>query len=50
VELSAPCPLPTPSLDKSVRGTVAFLAFHDGYHVGQISYALKILGRPGLVG
>jgi uncharacterized damage-inducible protein DinB len=49
-DLSAPSAVPTPSPDKTVRGTVAFLAFHDGYHVGQIAYALKLLGKPSLVG
>lgn len=49
-ELSAPCPLPSPAPDKTVRGVVGFLVFHDGYHLGQVSYAVKILGKPGLVG
>jgi uncharacterized damage-inducible protein DinB len=49
-ELGAPSPLKTPSPDPSVRGTVGFLIFHDGYHVGQIAYVMKLLGKPGLVG
>jgi uncharacterized damage-inducible protein DinB len=49
-ELSAPSATPMPSPDKTVRGVMAFLTFHDGYHVGQIAYALKLLGKPGLVG
>jgi uncharacterized damage-inducible protein DinB len=49
-ELGAICPVPTPSPDKTVRGVLAFLTFHDAYHVGQIAYALRQLGRPGLVG
>jgi uncharacterized damage-inducible protein DinB len=49
-ELSARCPVPTPSPDPTVRGVVAFLTFHDAYHLGQIAYVLKYLGRPGLIG
>ena len=49
-ELSAPSPYPNPHPDKSLRGTLGFLSFHEGYHVGQIAYALKLLGKPGLVG
>lgn len=48
--LSAPSPFEVPIADKSVRGAVAFLTFHDSYHVGQIAYVLKWLGKPGLVG
>lgn len=44
----APRDLPTP--DKSVRGAVAFLCFHESYHVGQIAYVVKWLGKDGLVG
>ncbi len=48
--LSAPAPFATPSPDKTVRGVFAFLVFHEGYHIGQVGYILKLLGRPGLVG
>lgn len=49
-ELAAASKVPTPSPDKTVRGTSAFLVFHDAYHVGQIGYAVKLLGKAGLVG
>ena len=49
-ELAAPSRVPTPSPDKTVRGVAAFLVFHDAYHVGQIGYAMKVLGKAGLVG
>jgi len=49
-DLSAQAAVPTPSPDRSVRGAIAFLTFHDGYHVGQIAYVMKMLGKPGLVG
>jgi uncharacterized damage-inducible protein DinB len=49
-ELSAPSPVKTPAPDPSVRGTVAFLGFHEGYHIGQIAFVMKLLGKPGLVG
>jgi len=39
-----------PIPDKSVRGAVAFLTFHDGYHVGQIAYLRSWLGKGQLVG
>ena len=49
-ELSALSKVPTPSPDKSVRGASAFLVFHDAYHIGQVGYAMKLLGKAGLVG
>jgi uncharacterized damage-inducible protein DinB len=49
-ELAAPSTVPSPAPDKTVRGTTAFLVFHDAYHVGQIGYAVKLLGKAGLVG
>jgi len=39
-----------PSFDGKVSGTVAFFAFHDTYHVGQISYLRKWLGFGRAVG
>jgi uncharacterized damage-inducible protein DinB len=48
-DLSAPAPRPFPTPDKSVRGMIAFLAYHEGYHLGQISYLRKWLGLPGLM-
>ena len=48
-ELSAPAPWPLPTPDGSIRGAIAFLAYHEGYHLGQIAYIRKWLGFPGLV-
>jgi len=39
-----------PSFDKKVSGTVAFLAFHDTYHTGQISFVRKWLGYGQTIG
>lgn len=38
------------SFDGKVSGKVAFLAFHDAYHVGQISFLRKWLGYGQTVG
>jgi hypothetical protein len=48
-ELSAPSPRPFPVSDGSIRGAITFLAYHEGYHVGQMSYLRRWLGLPGLV-
>ena len=48
--LDSPSAVRTPSPDKTVRGTVAFLVFHDAYHVGQVAMLVKWLGHPSLVG
>lgn len=47
---SAPSPRSWPVADKTMRGTIAFFVFHEAYHVGQIAYLHRWLGRPGLVG
>jgi uncharacterized damage-inducible protein DinB len=38
------------SFDKKVSGTIAFFAFHDAYHTGQVSYLRKWLGYGQAVG
>lgn len=48
--LAAPSPRDFPTPDKSIRGAAAFLCFHESYHVGQIAYIVKWLGKDGLVG
>jgi len=48
-ELSAPAPRPFPIPDKTMRGMVAFLVYHEAYHVGQVAYVKKWLGHPGIV-
>ncbi len=49
-ELDAPSPRKLPVEDASVLGAVAFLAYHEGYHVGQMALVRKVLGLGGLVG
>ena len=39
-----------PSFDKKLSGTVAFLAFHDAYHTGQVSFLRKWLGYGQTIG
>jgi hypothetical protein len=39
-----------PTFDGKVGGFVAFLAFHETYHVGQVAYLRKWLGYGQLVG
>ena len=46
--LSADAPPRVASPDGSLRGAVANLAFHEGYHVGQLGYIRKLLGHPSL--
>ena len=48
-ELGVPAPRPFPIADKSIRGAIAFLAYHEGYHLGQMAYVRKWLGFPGLM-
>jgi uncharacterized damage-inducible protein DinB len=49
VELAAPFPRKLPIPDRSIRGAIAFLAYHESYHIGQMAYIRKWLGFPGLV-
>lgn len=48
-ELQAPSPRPFAIPDRSLRGAITFLAYHEGYHVGQMAFLRKWLGLPGLV-
>lgn len=48
-DLSAPAPFKLPTTDPTVRGMIAFFAYHETYHVGQIAYVKKWLGYPGIV-
>jgi uncharacterized damage-inducible protein DinB len=48
-ELSAVAPRRVPIADRTVRGLIAFLAYHESYHVGQVAYLRKWLGYPGIV-
>ena len=48
--LTKPAPEGRPSFDRKVGGLVAFLAFHETYHVGQVGYLRKWLGYGQIVG
>jgi len=48
--LANPAPEGPPSFDKKVSGTVAFFAFHDTYHTGQVSFLRKWLGYGQTIG
>ena len=50
VVLSAPAPEKSPSFDGKVGGMVAFLAFHEAYHVGQAAYLRCWMGRSQIFG
>lgn len=48
--LGSSSPEGMPSFDKTVSGSVAFFAFHDCYHTGQMSFLRKWLGYGQTVG
>jgi hypothetical protein len=48
--LAKPAPKGSPSFDGKISGLVAFLGFHETYHVGQVSYLRKWLGYGQSVG
>jgi hypothetical protein len=49
-ELSARVDREIPTTDGTVRGAVAFSAYHEAYHIGQMGYLRSWLGHGGLVG
>ncbi len=46
--MTAP-PSPFPTVENTTLAAIAFLANHEAYHVGQVSYTRRLLGLPGLV-
>lgn len=48
--LAKQAPQEPPSFDGTIGGLVAFFAFHETYHVGQVSYLRKWLGYGQSVG
>lgn len=48
--LSEQASFPVPTGDKTKRGAIVFLNFHETYHVGQMAYLRKWLGYSQLVG
>ena len=49
-KLAEPATFPVPSGDKTTRGAIIFLNFHETYHIGQMAYLRKWLGYSQLVG
>ena len=49
-ELNARSPRRFPVADRSVRAGLAFLLWHETYHIGQMGYLRKWLGYDSLVG
>ena len=49
-ELAKPTPFPLPTKDKTKRGAIVFLNYHETYHIGQMAYLRKWLGYSQLVG
>lgn len=48
--LAKAAPSGPPTFDGKTSGTVAFYAFHDTYHVGQVSFLRKWLGYGQTIG
>lgn len=48
--LTEPASFPVPTGDKTKRGAIVFLNFHETYHIGQMAYLRKWLGYSQLVG
>jgi len=48
--LAGPGPEKVPSFDGMLSGTVGFMAWHEGYHVGQAAMLRKWLGRGQIAG
>ena len=48
-QLDGPPPPRVASPDETLRGALALLAFHEGYHVGQLGFLRKWLGYTALL-
>jgi hypothetical protein len=44
-ELQADLQVKIPSTDGTLRGAIVFALFHEGYHVGQMGYVRRTLGK-----
>lgn len=49
-QLTAKPSFEPPAMENSIRGLLSFLAFHESYHIGQISYVRRLLGHSGPFG
>lgn len=48
--LALECPIKFPTRDKTNLGGIAFMAYHESYHVGQLAYLRRLLGYDQLIG
>jgi len=48
--LSVPGPEKLPSFDGMLSGAIAFMAWHETYHVGQAAYLRRLLGHSQVAG
>ena len=46
--LNAESPSPLPTSENSILAALAFLAQHESYHIGQLSYVRRLLKQDGL--
>jgi uncharacterized damage-inducible protein DinB len=49
-DLSGQPPFKIPGIEETIAGSISFMAFHEGYHVGQLAYVLRLHGGDKLVG
>ena len=49
-DLDGPGEFEVPAGEQTIRGAIAFLNFHETYHIGQLAYLRKMFGYGQLVG
>ena len=49
-QLNTAMPFEPPAMENNLRGCLAFMAFHEAYHIGQISYVRRLNGHAGPFG
>lgn len=48
-DLAAPPTARVPSTDATLRGAIGYFSLHEAYHVGQMGYVRKWLGRSPII-
>ena len=48
-ELAAPPGLKVPTTDATLRGAIGYFSLHEAYHVGQMGYVRKWLGKTPII-
>ena len=48
-DLNAPPSARVPTTDASLRGAIGYFSLHEAYHVGQMGYVRKWLGRSPII-